>query len=676
MRRKKPVIEQQTIPGRLYLILGLVFGIFVILGARLAHMQVFNQAFYLEKMNMASQKIIKASSVRGQIYDAQGKPLVENESKQVVSYTRSNQDTAESLKETARKIDQLVEVKDEDLSQRQLADYYLADPAVYREVVEQLPKDKKVDGEGNPLEEKDLYRNAVETVTLKQEDLSPEEKKIALLFTQLNAISSFGTGHLRTEDLNPEQVALVASSSQDIPGISISTSWERKVLESPLSSIVGSVSSEKTGIPAEEVEEYLKKGYSLNDRVGTSYLEKEYEEVLQGKRSEKELYLDKNGNLEKVVTKSEGEKGQNLKLTVDLDFQQGVEDILRNALQSEMDKGAALETEGAYAVVLNPEDGSVLAMAGVKQDLESHDLATDSLGTITNVFVPGSVVKPATLTAGWQNGVLTGNEVLADQNVYGINSWFTEGSVRDISALDALEYSSNTYMVQVALRILGSPLGTALLDSPEAVKPAMEKIRSAFAQYGMGVKTEIDLPNESLGFLPAEFTVADYMNNSFGQFDNYTPMQLAQYAATLANGGQRIQPHIVAGIYENDENGGLGSEVEKKTGRLLNQVSISQEDMSLLQEGMNRVVYGDSAFTTGATVGQGAAVSIAAKTGTAETFVSRGKVRAVNTNVVAYAPSSEPEIAVAVVFPHNTDLLSTVSHSITKDIVNLYYSKK
>ncbi|MBF0843738.1 penicillin-binding protein 2, partial [Streptococcus danieliae] len=332
MRRKKPVIEQQTIPGRLYLILGLVFGIFVILGARLAHMQVFNQAFYLEKMNMASQKIIKASSVRGQIYDAQGKPLVENESKQVVSYTRSNQDTAESLKETARKIDQLVEVKDEDLSQRQLADYYLADPAVYREVVEQLPKDKKVDGEGNPLEEKDLYRNAVETVTLKQEDLSPEEKKIALLFTQLNAISSFGTGHLRTEDLNPEQVALVASSSQDIPGISISTSWERKVLESPLSSIVGSVSSEKTGIPAEEVEEYLKKGYSLNDRVGTSYLEKEYEEVLQGKRSEKELYLDKNGNLEKVVTKSEGEKGQNLKLTVDLDFQQGVEDILRNAL--------------------------------------------------------------------------------------------------------------------------------------------------------------------------------------------------------------------------------------------------------------------------------------------------------------------------------------------------------
>ncbi|MBJ6745232.1 penicillin-binding protein 2 [Streptococcus sp. 121] len=673
--RKKNHIEQQTIPARLYFILGLVFSLFLILAVRLAYMQVFNQAFYLAKMATASQKIIKGSSVRGQIYDAQGKPLVENESKQVVSYTRSNQDTAESLKERAKEILQLVDVKDEDLSQRQLADYYLADPSVYKEVVDQLPKDQKIDRDGNALPEKTIYNNAVETVQLKQEELSPEDKKVALLFNQLNAIPNFGTGNLRTEDLSPEQVALIASSSQEIPGISISTSWERKVLETPLSSIVGSVSNEQTGIPAEEVEEYLKKGYSLNDRVGTSYLEKEYEEALQGKRSEKEVYLDKDGNLEKVVTTTEGEKGKNLKLTVDLDFQQGVEDILKNALQSEINKGNALETEGAYAVVLRPEDGSVLAMAGVKQDIEKHELSSDSLGTITNVFVPGSVVKPATLTAGWQTGALSGNEILADQTVLGINSWFTEGSVREISAVQALEYSSNTYMVQVALRILGSPIGAALIDDSASVKAAMEKMRTAFGQYGMGVKTEIDLPNESVGFLPTEFTVGDYMNNAFGQFDNYTPMQLAQFAATLANGGSRIQPHIVAGIHDNDENGGLGQEIEKKTGRVLNQVDISQEDMSLLQEGMNQVVYGTSSFTTGRTVGEGASVAIAAKTGTAETFVSDGMVRAVNTNVVAYAPTSNPEIAVAVVFPHNTDLLSTVSHSITKDIVNLYYSK-
>ena len=87
--------------------------------------------------------------------------------------------------------------------------------------------------------------------------------------------------------MSDTQVAVIASASKELPGISISTSWDRKVLETSLSSIVGTVSSEKSGLPAEEVDAYLKKGYSLNDRVGTSYLEKQYEEVLQGKRTVK-----------------------------------------------------------------------------------------------------------------------------------------------------------------------------------------------------------------------------------------------------------------------------------------------------------------------------------------------------------------------------------------------------
>ena len=79
-------------------------------------------------------------------------------------------------------------------------------------------------------------------------------------------------------------------------------------MDTPLASIIGSVSSEKAGIPAEEVDAYLKKGYSLKDRVGTSYLEKEYESVLQGERAIKEIHLDKNGNMESIDTISEGSK--------------------------------------------------------------------------------------------------------------------------------------------------------------------------------------------------------------------------------------------------------------------------------------------------------------------------------------------------------------------------------
>ncbi|MDK6804067.1 penicillin-binding protein 2, partial [Lactobacillus mulieris] len=99
------------------------------------------------------------------------------------------------------------------------------------------------------------------------------------------------------------------SSSKELSGISITTSWDRKVLDTSLASIIGSVSSEKAGLPAEEVNAYLKKGYSLNDRVGTSYLEKQYESTLQGKRAVKEINLDKNGNMESVKNIFNGSKG-------------------------------------------------------------------------------------------------------------------------------------------------------------------------------------------------------------------------------------------------------------------------------------------------------------------------------------------------------------------------------
>ena len=108
----------------------------------------------------------------------------------------------------------------------------------------------------------------------------------------------------------------------------------------------------------------MEKGYALNDRVGTSYLEKQYESVLQGERVEKEIHLDKNGNVEKIETLSKGSKGNNIKLSIDLDFQRGVEDILKKSFQAELAAGNATYSEGVYAVALDPKTGKILAMAG------------------------------------------------------------------------------------------------------------------------------------------------------------------------------------------------------------------------------------------------------------------------------------------------------------------------
>ena len=669
--------NSHSIPIRLNLLFAIVILLFLAIIGRLLYMQVLHKDFYENKLASASQTRVTMGSARGEIYDATGKPLVQNTVKQVVSFTRSNKMTAADLKDISKKLLTYVTVTSPELTDRQMADYYLADAEAYKKTVEALPKDKRYDSDGNQLSEAQLYNNAAESITSDQLNYSEDEKKIIYLFNQLNAVANFATGNIQTDPLSDTQVAVIASASKELPGISISTSWDRKVLETSLSSIVGSVSSEKSGLPAEEVDAYLKKGYSLNDRVGTSYLEKQYEEVLQGKRTVKEIHLDKHGDMESVENIEEGSKGKNIKLTIDLSFQDSVDSLLKSYFNSELANGGAKYSEGVYAVALNPKTGAVLAMSGIKHNLESGELTPDSLGTVTNVFVPGSVVKAATISSGWENGVLSGNQTLTDQPIVfqgsaPINSWYTLSySSFPITAVEALEYSSNAYMVQTALGIMGQTYQPNMTVGTNNLESAMGKLRATFGEYGLGVSTEIDLPDESTGFIPQKFDLANYLTNAFGQFDNYTPMQLAQYVATIANNGVRLAPHIVEGIYDNNDKGGLGELIQAIDTKEINKVNISESDMAILHQGFYQVSHGTSPLTTGRAFSDGATVSISGKTGTAESYVAGGQ-EANNTNAVAYAPTENPQIAVAVVFPHNTNLTKNVGPAIARDIINLY----
>ena len=669
--------NSHSIPIRLNLLFAIVILLFSAIIGRLLYMQVLHKDFYENKLASASQARVTTGSVRGEIYDATGKPLVENTAKQVVAFTRSNKMTATDLKDISNKLLNYVSVTSPELTDRQIADYYLADPATYKKTVEGLPKDKRFDSDGNLLSESELYNNAAESIASEKMTYSEDEKKAIYIFNQLNAVGNFATGNIQTDPLDDTQIAVIASASKELPGISISTSWDRKVLDTSLSSIVGSVSSEKSGLPAEDVDEYLKKGYSLNDRVGTSYLEKQYEEILQGKRTVKEIHLDKHGDMESVENIEEGSKGKNIKLTIDLAFQDSVDELLKSYFKSELANGGAKYSEGVYAVALNPKTGAVLALSGMKHNVDTDELTPDSLGTVTNVFVPGSVVKAATISSGWENGVLSGNQTLTDQPIVfqgsaPINSWYTvsTGSF-PITAVEALEYSSNTYMVQTALGIMGQTYKPNMSVVTNHLDSAMGKLRSTFGEYGLGVSTGIDLPDESIGFVPKEFDLANYLNNAFGQFDNYTPLQLAQYVATIANNGVRLAPHIVEGIYDNNDTGGLGELIKETETKEINRVNISESDIALLQQGFYQVSHGTSPLTTGRSFSNGATVSISGKTGTAESNVANGQ-KATNTNAVAYAPSNNPQIAVAVVFPHNTNLTNGVGPSIARDIINLY----
>ncbi|HGA1367921.1 TPA: penicillin-binding protein PBP2B [Streptococcus suis] len=683
-RKNKPLEHDGNfISLRLNILFSIVIFLFLVLILRLADMQIINHDFYSNKLSTASQKIISNGSIRGQIYDAQGKPLVENEIQQVVSFTRSNKMSAQEMTEVANKLLQWVNVSNVTITQRDKADYYLADEEVYRQVVEALPEDKKYDSDGNYLSESTIYSNAVDSIPAEALQYSEQDSKAIELFKQMNGATYFSTVNLVTDTLTAEQVAHIVANESQLPGISTTNNWQRTILPTSLSSIIGTVTSEQAGLPAEDADYYLSKGYSANDRVGTAYLEKQYEEVLQGQREKKEINLDRNGNVESIQTVQEGQQGNNIKLTIDLAFQDGVNAILKKYFESELSTGSALYSEGVYAVALNPSTGAVLAMSGYSHEKGSSTITEDALGTITSVFTPGSIVKGATISSGWENGVISGNQVQLDEPIYfagsaPITSWYGAYVSFNIDATQALEYSSNAYMVKIALGLLGQTYSANMyLNDGDTLTNAMTKLRSTFAEYGLGAPTGIDLPLESTGFLPKEFSTANFITNAFGQFDNYTPMQMAQYVATVANNGKRISPHLVEGIYGNNPQGGLGDLIETVSGKEMNQVNISADEMALLRQGFYQVVNGGGSFNTGNAIGYGATVSISAKTGTAESFAttpSGDVVTAINTNVVAYAPSDNPQIAVSVVLPNLTNQSSMTTKTIMREIINLYQS--
>lgn len=676
---KKPT----SMTKRIYLIFSVIVVLFSIIILRLAQMQILNKSFYDEKLNSSTTYTVTTSNPRGEIYDAAGNLLVSNTVKQVVAFTRSNTITAEEMKELAAKLSTLVTFTETNVTTRQKKDYYLADSDTYAAVVKSLPDDEKYDSYGNNLTESEIYANAINAVTDDEINYSEDELKLVYIFSQMNAASTFSTVNLTTGDLTEEQIANITANQSKLSGISIATDWDRETPTSSLASIIGTVSSKHSGLPAEEADDYLAKGYSLNDRVGTSYLEKEYEEYLQGTHTVREITTDKNGNVVSDEVTSEGKAGQNLKLTVNSDFQAGVESILNQYYSADIADGYATYSEGAYAVALNPQTGAILAMAGLSHETGSSTTTLDALGTINDIFVPGSVVKAATLTAGWESDAISGNQVIADQsiNIAGssaITSWFTGSGSTNITAVQALEYSSNTYMVQVALKMMGQEYYSGMSLATTGMKEAMEELRAAYAEYGMGTSTGIDLPENTTGYISDDYSAGNVLTEAFGQYDSYTPMQLAQYAATVANGGKRIAPHLVDSIYDNDGTDGIGTLGKTIETNVLNQINISDDDMDLLQQGFYQVVNSSSAYATG-TYMKSSTVTIAGKTGTAETYAvdaNGNAVTTVNLSVLAYdySTSDDSHIAVAVIVPHLTSSDNHTNQYIARDIINLYMS--
>ena len=614
--------------------------------------------------------------------------------KRQVELTRSQNATADEMYQVANKLATILSnnIDVADLTTRDKKDYFLANSKNLEKIANSLSEKEKKDKHGNDLSGSQIYD--VELSKVKDSDLNftAEQTFAAKLFKEMNSTTTFNTTKIATGSITAEQQATIAEQEGDLPGITIGTSWDRSYAQNSLTPLMGTITSQKSGIPAEDLDAYLKKGYQRNDRVGTGLLEKGYESELQGTHSISKVKFDKNGDVSGTKTIQKGKRGDDLKLTINLDFQNGVNNIVKTQLDQLIAQGYGQYNRGAYAVVLNVKTGAVLALSGYQRDPNTGTITENTLGTFQSVFTPGSVVKMGTLTAAWNAGVISGNDTLTAQSIQfkdsnPINDWWGDASPMALTAVEALQYSSNTYMMQLAMRMLGAPYTAAnqFLDDTNRVK-VYEQFRKAFASYGLGASTGFDIPGESTGYLPSAKSEAasgvNVLYESFGQYDNYTPLQLAVYAATLGNNGTRLSPHIVQGIYEGGTDGQPGTLIKNITPKIMDKVNITPDNMDVLHQGMYAVVHGAGGLTTGRSM-DSSKVSISGKTGTSEStkvLADGSQVIVTANNAVAFAPSDNPEIAIAVVLPDNTESNASsgtkANQSIVTGITDLYYSNE
>ena len=683
--------------GRVKLLFFVITVLFLVLIGKLYHMQIMNQSFYESKQSGGAGSLqIVQGAPRGNIYDAKGVPLATTEPVEAIEYTRGQNTTADDMRKIADRLAGVLTLDNDfkQITERDKKDYFLADADNLEKIAESLTKEEKTDEKGNSLSGSEIYNVQLSKVTDADINFNEQQMFAVKLFKEMNSTTTFNTTIITTSNLTAEQQAYIGEHEGELQGISVGTSWNRKYADTVLKPILGTVTTQKQGIPSDLLDEYLKEGFQRNDRVGTAFLEKGYEKYLQGTPTISTVLTDKQGNVTGTEVKQKGSKGDNLKLTVDMKFQNAVDKILQDEMNNMIADGFGTYSQGAYAVVLDSKTGAVLALSGLKRDETTGAYQKDTNGTFQSAFVPGSVVKPATLTAGWNSNVIAGNQMLYDMPIQlagtsAITSWFTNGSL-PINAVQALEYSSNTYMVQIALKMLGQPYVPNMTVDGSNSPAILKKLREVYASYGMGTTTGFDIPGEIPGIVPA----ADKMNlsallmESFGQFDTYTPLQLATYGLTLANNGERLAPHIVDSIYETNSEGGMGDLVKNITPKIMDKVNITPDNMDVLHQGMSAVVHGEDYVNgqIGATgyymrQSQGAEVSISAKTGTAEvTYVAPDgtKVPVTVNNVVAFAPTENPQISIGVMVPQTTvkegGVTSKIGQNITREITNLYNS--
>lgn len=511
-----------------------------------------------------------------------------------------------------------------------------------------------------------------------------DARKIASVCYALKKIA-FSTANPYTfaDEVPNELAAKIKENSALFQGVDIRVTTRRSYTDGTIAphilGVVGKLNAEeynakKTAYEEASADENLSaaeqqtlslRAYAMDDTIGKFGIENAMEEYLRGTNGIMTTTTDAEGNKTSEITTAPVD-GDAVILTIDSAFQKKVQDSLATFIQNYRDK-ESIPAVGS-AVVIDVKTGGVLACA----TYPSYNLATyyDDYSTLAadkssplwnrallSTYEPGSTMKPVIALAGLEEGVITESTHIRCTHIY---TQFPDtpfkclGYHGSIDVKEALNQSCNIYFYETG-RLLG-----------------ISRMNEYCTRFGLGQKTGVEV-GESTGVLASIayreahggiWYPGDTVQAAIGQSDNlFTPIQLANYAATIANGGTHYQAHFVKSV----KTGDYRESVLENNGTVLNETGISENSLRIVKEGMLRLGSRLSAFKT-------LPVQVAAKTGTAESKakVNGSIVEGLNGFMISFAPYDNPEIAVAVAIENLNSGSATAV--LVADIYNAYFN--
>lgn len=636
---------------RRYLIFYIIFAFAaVMIGARLVNLQVVNGNYYREKSNARTVRNVEVIAPRGEILDRNGREIVTNRTAYNVYILSNRERTAEQLNMVIHNL--LKTVSNTQSSAENVIPVKVEGGRyVFSGEKAKIQQWKEENGFEKSSSASEIIKTLIKKYHIGEGYSKEEIISIAKVrFDMVKRGFSMASPYLFAEDVPIGAISVIKEQAESFPNVSIMT---QPVRNYPYGSLGAHMLGRVGMISAEEYEKNKDYGYTINSRIGKDGIEKYLEDYLRGENGSGSVEQSSGGysmggNVEKAPV-----NGRDVSLTIDLDMQLACEEALRETINNiSLASGSAeggRDADAGSMVVIDVNTGDVLAMASYPS-YEITSFASDYNSLLENpskplfnralagVYAPASTFKLLVGAAALEENIITTEEEILDTGKYTFfkdyqpSCWIYKqsggGTHGYLNVSEAIRDSCNIFFFDVGRRL------------------TIEKINDYAKKFGFGVKSGIELADEEKTGVVASpenrkknnqvWYPGDVCQTAIGQSDTLvTPLQLANYMATIANGGTRYRPHLIKSVKNRD-----GSISGEKSPEILDNVKLKKENQEAILRGIRMVVTEGTAQKAFS----GCKVSVAAKTGSAQTS-------SVYTNgvCVAYAPYEEPRIAIACV---------------------------